>query len=192
MESLERLRKYVKERDRYSISHSHVQAINEIADAIEEEFKEQEQAHNFAYGQVYEFADSLSRQLLDFDKMEECPVEMAEHGWVKLPVDADGVPIRVGDLMDTEHFGTVEVEGFVHNAVAFYNYSGQPAYLCTSPANLCRHHHEPTVEGVLREFAHVGIHIGAKDGLVAGEFDFYADEDSIAKYAAKLRLAGDE
>ena len=24
---------------------------------------------------------------------------MAEHGWIRLPVDADGVPIRVGDLI---------------------------------------------------------------------------------------------
>ena len=26
---------------------------------------------------------------------------MARHGWVKLPVDADGVPIRVGDYVET-------------------------------------------------------------------------------------------
>lgn len=51
---------------------------------------------------------------------------------------------------------------------------------------------KPTVEDVLREFVSVGIHIAAKHGIKAGEIDFYADEDAIAEYAAKLRLAGDE
>ena len=46
---------------------------------------------------------------------------------------------------------------------------------------------KPTVEDVLREFASVGIHIAAKHGIKAGEIDFYADEEAIAEYAAKLR-----
>ena len=46
----------------------------------------------------------------------------------------------------------------------------------------------PTVEDVLREFAHVGIRIGSKDGIKAGEFDFFPDEDAIAEYAKKLQL----
>ena len=34
---------------------------------------------------------------------------MAEHGWVKLPKDADGVPIRIGDAL--EGYGkTIEIE----------------------------------------------------------------------------------
>lgn len=53
------------------------------------------------------------------------------------------------------------------------------------------HRHEPTVEDVLRQFAHVGIRIAAKHGIEAGEIDFYADEEAIAEYAAKLRLADD-
>lgn len=104
--------------------------------------------------------------------------------YIPLPVDADGEYIHMGDVMDTEHFGTVEVEGFVHNAIAFYNYSGQPAYICTSPANLChRHHHAPTVEDVLREFADRVCNSGHQWGLDAA--------DTIAEYAAKLRLAGE-
>lgn len=50
----------------------------------------------------------------------------------------------------------------------------------------------PTVEDVLREFAHIGIRIAAKHGIKAGEIDFYADEDAIAEYAARLRLAGED
>lgn len=109
--------------------------------------------------------------------------ELAENGFIRLPVDADGEYIRIGDMMDTEHFGTVEVEGFVHNSIAFYNYSGQPAYLCTSPVTLCRHHHAPTVEDVLHEFA-----LACEDAGNAGP----EVARIAAEYAAKLRLAGME
>lgn len=42
------------------------------------------------------------RMFLDLTSgMEPMDAEhMAEHGWVKLPVDADGVPIRVGDTVE--------------------------------------------------------------------------------------------
>lgn len=114
--------------------------------------------------------------------MAELDAARDRDGYIALPKDADGEYIHVGDMMDTEHFGTVEVEGFIHNAVAFYNYSGQPAYLCTSPANLCHHHHEPTVEDVMVEFATDWE--SAQDG---------EDKTAVLKeYAAKLRLAGED
>ena len=98
--------------------------------------------------------------------------------YTALPLDADGVPIHVGDVMDTSAFGTVEVEGFIHSAIAFYNYNeDQQARLCTSPAKLC-HHHKPTVADVLREFA---------DGIKDQNADF--TELAIAEYAKRLKLA---
>ena len=109
-------------------------------------------------------------------------VEIFGVEYTALPLDADDEVIHIGDVMDTEHFGTVEVEGFVHSAVAFYNYSGQPAYICTAPANTC-HHHEPTVEDVLREFGDKVCNSGHQWGLDAA--------GTIAEYAAKLRLADD-
>ena len=33
--------------------------------------------------------------------------DMEEDGWVRLPVDADGVPIHVGDAIEIEHNGRV-------------------------------------------------------------------------------------
>lgn len=51
---------------------------------------------------------------------------------------------------------------------------------------------KPTVEDVLREFACSGIHIAAEEGLRAGEFNFSVDEEALAEYAAKLRLAGED
>lgn len=70
--------------------------------------------------------------------------------YTALLLDADRVPIHVGDVMDTSAFGTVEVEGFIHSAIAFYNYEDSQARLCTSPAKLC-HHHKPTVADLLRD-----------------------------------------
>lgn len=113
---------------------------------------------------------------------EAIAADLENAGWVRLPKDADGEVIHIGDMMDTEHFGTVEVEGFVHHSVAFYNYSEQPAYLCTTPVNLCHHHHVPTVEDVLREF-----YVLAVRGKEAHAED--VDEAVLAEYAAKLRLA---
>ena len=98
--------------------------------------------------------------------------------YMALPLDADGEPIHVGDEMDTSSFGTVEVEGFVHSAIAFYNYEDQPARLCTSPAKLC-HHHKPTVMDVL-------------DELLMNWPDCEGPEDELAlkqRCAERLRLA---
>ena len=110
--------------------------------------------------------------------------------YVRLPKDADGEPIHIGDVMDTEHFGTVEVEGFVHHSVAFYNYSEQPAYLCTTPVDLCHHYHEPTVEDVLRECCgkyHSLFVDDMNDAINRVERDYIAPSEVIAEYAEKLR-----
>ena len=99
--------------------------------------------------------------------------------YTALPLDADGVPIHIGDVMDTSTFGTVEVEGFIHSAIAFYNYNeDQQARLCTSPAKLC-HHHKPTVMDVL-------------DELLMNWPDCEGPEDELAlkqRCAERLRLA---
>ena len=103
---------------------------------------------------------------------------MAEHGWVKLPVDADGVPIRVGDVMDGNR-GTVTCirdAGHGWEIVTDHMYSYNPADL---------HHHKLTVEDVLDEFASAYDRIGGEDD----EQQKYIN--LIAEYATKLRLAGD-
>lgn len=103
---------------------------------------------------------------------------MAEHGWVKLPVDADGVPIHVGDVMEWPTTGeTFEVVG-IGDGTVFYVDGGCDECADWTGASTKRHHHAPTVEDVLREFA---------EGLGVPVVDSY-----IAACAAKLRLAGDE
>lgn len=103
---------------------------------------------------------------------------MAEHGWIRLPVDADGEYIHFGDVMEMDGDSELrEVVGFYEEGfLAWLNGRFVPCV-----ANLYRHHHAPTVEDVLREFGDWYAH--TKGGC---------DEDGIvAEYAAKLRLAGE-
>lgn len=103
---------------------------------------------------------------------------MAEHGWIRLPVDADGEPVHIGDVMAyADNTKPKEVIALVPPAV-FLTEDG-PRY-----ADMCRHHHAPTVEDVLAEFfEQVG------DGLHT--LEAMDTQLIIAKYAAKFRLADD-
>lgn len=150
--------------------------LTAIADRIDE-------AHKHAIGYV-----------ADYD-----PETMAENGWVKLPVDADGVPIHIGDVMEgvdkydslKNVMGKVitvsfESDGIVEVAVRAWSSDGKSwhrAYL-DSDASVYRHYHEPTVEDVLREFAEK-----ITDSQIPNVHPTY--EEAIAEYAAKLRLAGE-
>ena len=163
--------------------------INGILDAIEREVEElrdrdYRNGREDAEGAV-EFADRLKASATN-----RADVTLFGVDYTPLPVDADGVPIHVGDVMEWPDHSTAEVVG-IGDGTFFYVEDGEDAaeWSCASD-NI--HHHAPTVEDVLREFAHVGIRIAAKHGIKAGEIDFYADEEAIAEYAAKLRLAGDE
>lgn len=141
--------------------------------------------------------DMLKRQWeagVDFDqRLEACADNRADVtlfgvDYTALPEDADGVPIHAGDVLDG-YGKTIEVVEMRYGRSGWVLISrdGNGYADCAAFS----HHHAPTVEDVLREFAHVGIHIAAKHGIKAGEIDFYADEDAIAEYAARLRLAGE-
>ena len=121
--------------------------------------------------------------------------DLSKHGWVKLPVDADGVPIRIGDVMEgVDKYDSLkkvkgkvitvsfESDGIVDVAIQAWNSDGKSwhrAYL-DSGASVYRHYHAPTVEDVLREFADAMSNTNPLDVPAR-----------IAEYAAKLRLAGD-
>ena len=96
--------------------------------------------------------------------------------YVPLPVDADGVPIHVGDVMemDDEPFEVRRIELDESGEWTMRDRMG----IGHLYAHLYRHHHEPTVEDVLREFAY-GLGVSVADSYIAAS-------------AAKLRLAGDE
>jgi len=119
------------------------------------------------------------------------PIALDESQWVKLPVDADGVPFRIGDKVDSDHYedGTVigiqyglAANGAIRELVAVRPHGWDTA-TWHDPEEYA-HHHAPTVEDVLREFGK-----GWHEQMSGPEtFDI---ADYVERYAAKLRLAGD-
>ena len=122
-----------------------------------------------AYAEMESFNDRLCRAS---ERRED--VTLWGVDYMPLPLDADGIPIHIGDVMAyADNTKPMEVVALVPPAV-FLTEDG-PRY-----ADMCRHHHEPTVEDVLREF------LGE---MQANESDPHR---TIAEYAGRLRLAGDE
>lgn len=122
---------------------------------------------------------------------------MVAREFVKLPKDADGEYIHVGDVM---RFGSAErdltVLGFGVPDVDGNDYGvfvlGGDDYTWYN-ASFLRHHKPPTVEDVLREMhAEIDEVTALYVGEVIDSDERDRDEARIfAKYAAKLRLAGD-
>jgi hypothetical protein len=108
--------------------------------------------------------------------------DMSDAEYIKLPVDADGVPIRVGDSIEIigGDYGVAVAIELCENGD--WNVSMRPSgwdMPTIFAAESVRHHHEPTVEDVLREFA--------------DEVQRCCDTaDTIAEYAKKLRLIDSE
>lgn len=110
---------------------------------------------------------------------------LEEHGWVKLPVDADGVPLKVGDVVTMQLLFGGESKPLVVDRMELSH--GRDGDLwcvaldtdkeCWNQPSLMRHYTPQTVEDVLEEFAQMYIACN--------------DKGTIAEYAAKLRLAGD-
>ena len=105
--------------------------------------------------------------------------------YVALPVDADGVPIHVGDVMEWCDSGeTLTVEGIGSDAL--YYIDGENAEW--TAARNKRHHHAPTVEDVLREFTDE-VWNRCCEGATASDSGI---DELVAECAAKLRLAGED
>lgn len=107
---------------------------------------------------------------------------MAEHGWVRLPKDADGEYIHVNDEVidwDTPRV----VVAVSEDSICLAGYESDSYYRMGIARNYA-HYHKPTVEDVLREFAEK-----ITDSQIPNVHPTY--EEAIAEYTAKLRLAGD-
>ena len=102
-------------------------------------------------GDLEHIADRIDaeheRICYDYRREHDDWVDDRDANYIKLPVDADGVPIRIGDRMEVgeQVFVTgVSEKGFYWLEGTRYKYGRAGDH---------RHHHEPTVEDVLREFA---------------------------------------
>lgn len=116
--------------------------------------------------------------------LEDIPDErLTKNGLVRLPVDADGVPIHVGDVMEWPYGnGEFIVEG-IGRDVLFYIDQDSNECEWTAVRNKCHHHHESTVEEVMQEMLEQAVGYSDAHTTVA--------LNAIAEYAAKLRLRGD-
>ena len=105
--------------------------------------------------------------------------------YIALPVDADGVPIHIGDVMEWCDSGeTLTVEG-IGRDVLFYT-DGENAEW--TAARNKRHNYEPTVETTLQEFADE-VWNRCCEGATASDSGI---DGLVAECAAKLRLAGED
>ena len=126
-----------------------------------------------------EFCERLDRAATNRDDVTLWGVD-----YTPLPLDADGVPIHVGDVMewvtyDDTYESVIRIVDGV-GADVFFAWSNDRAGQAQYEAQAYRHHRAPTVEDVLREFAR---EIDA---------DAYGITDAkVAEFAAKLRLAGE-
>ena len=187
MESIDNLREWW--RDRFPVMDRQLGCdFREHIDAIEFEVKA-----------LTDERDLLKRQWeagVDFDqRLEACAdnredVTLFGVDYTALPVDADGVPIHVVDVMDERlPFGGYAAPASV-DTMELSRGAGGYGWMVRLDSEsgafinpkLLRHHHAPTVEDVLREFADAWAEW--KDGA--------AMMNPVETFAAKLRLVGDE
>ena len=131
----------------------------------------------------------MQEQPFTIDMVPMTDERMAEHGWIRLPKDANGVPICVGDVLtDGEHtFVVDELAAFGGGSWSIRNEDENAWKACD-----VTHYHEPTVEDVLRDVVTLCHNTWKEES----PFHFYDVDDvmksgNIAEYAAKLRLAKD-
>lgn len=134
-----------------------------------------------------ELAEQYASLTIDMEPMTD--ENMAKGGWVRLPLDADGEPIHIGDVMEKmrEDLEPSSYHKFKVYGIHYQAY-GQGWALSEDgyPRDLyrpceCRHYHKATVEDVLDEFVE-RWHDTHHDDIPA----------LLAEYAAKLRLAGED
>ena len=120
-----------------------------------------------------EFADRLKACA---DNRED--VTLFGVDYTPLPVDADGMPIHVGDVMEW-----VDEPGITRTVTSIQLANdGWWVYISGTGRrpDKYRHHHAPTVEDVLREF-----------GKRWDDPAHYAKGELVDTFAEKLRLGGD-
>ena len=149
-----------------------------IADRIDERVK------NIRFNEHHKgYQDGIMDGCSHYDpEHTECMV-LEEHAYIKLPVDADGEVIHIGDRVENNERvvrivltdGSWEPSVYVEKLPNVLH-----EYFC----NEISHYHEPTVEDVLREFFSRYVRYVKTNPKEE-------DDAIIAEYAAKLRLAGD-
>ena len=185
----------------YSITFVPNTKLLNIADRIDAKYEEAcREQYNRGYKDGYDEGFASADDWLAWHEDA-----MAEHGWIRMPVNADkvpgriypmvvdanDVPIRIGDVMEWSDGSTAEVVGIGLDTF-FYVEDGEDTVEWSRASDKI-HHHEPTVEDVLREFAqemNENLGMYTCEAIDADEWRD-ADAKTIAEYAAKLKLVDD-
>ena len=143
------------------------------------------------------YIDDIDREVAEVrdreyrNGMEDGEMAAERDGWVRLPMDADGEVIHIGEMVDEKlPFGGYAAPAPIDTMELSRGASGYGWMVKLDAENrtlvspkLLRHHRIQTVEDVLREFA---AKLCIRDGFPT------ATEETFAEYAAKLTLRGDE
>lgn len=113
---------------------------------------------------------------------DEIEAEIAER-YMPLPVDADGVPIYMGDVLVPKDYGTRRREVIGVNCKEFFFVDDEEGRIKKNRAHCWKHLEPRTLEDVLLEFASNRIRIRCEHG----EYLTSADNDVIAEYADRIR-----
>lgn len=131
-------------------------------------------------------------QLNDAFETRNSDENLESDGWMRLPKDADGEYIHIGDMMVSKDGKVHRVDSLTRNPTWFdYEWSIRLALLNDGVGagslvryrpDALRHYHAPTVEDVLREMLDAW-----------GELPSNATNEAIvAEYAKRLTLAEEE
>ena len=175
MSITDELRKYADKVDAVYGKFSISAMMRDIADRIDERHeRELREQYNDGFDEGFASADDWDDDHAD---------ALAEHGWVKLPVDADGKVIRIGDKMvcDYTYGETITVLGFGaqndhDDDQGVFAHNGDEC--CWFNADCLHHVERPTVEDVLREF-----------GMCWDDPAHYAKGELVETYADRIREA---
>ena len=120
--------------------------------------------------------------------------DLEKADWVKLPKDADGKPLHIGDKVtcDFGHNETITVLGLgVPNGRSVYEDKGVFAFkdgeYCWFSASFLHHVEHPTVEDMLREFTHDWLTSATNMGDITKAECDVAQANVIIEYGEKLR-----
>ena len=156
--------------------------VNGILDGIDREVKELTDERDLLKLQWEAGVDFDQRLEACADKRED--VTLWGVDYMPYPLDADGVPIHVGDVMENIVCPSVHREVTGVGVECFYGWDDGNGRYSQFDVVCYRHHHAPTVEDVLREFYTLAVR-----GKAARADD--VDNAVLAEYAARLRLAED-
>lgn len=165
--------------------HGTVESLLRIADRIDAEHEKAEDEWKAKDGQTWlRGYGECHAELMEGNKVIAADLERA--GWVKLPKDADGEVIHLGDVVMLPDWP------FCHHEVINLVYAHDGWAIISRHGSIEASEHtvhvkpkKPTVEDVLDEFASAYDRIGGEDE----EHQKYLN--LITEYAAKLQLRGD-